>query len=335
MTRLASEPEVIFLRHWHELPPPLFILAPPRSFTSLTCAMIGQHPQMYGLPETHLLCFETLAERAEHDAKSTYPMGHGLLRAVAQLYFGEQTGASVRKAKRWLDRRSNLTTVFLFRVLLDRVFPRILVDKSPSMVYQAEILRRIYANFPQARFIHLLRHPRGHAESVIKYIQVREKRGPIPPSHWLMRISSYPPLNAYLESGKEGTPLDPQYGWYTLNKTISDFLKTIPANQSVRVRGEKLLGETDKVLQDIATWMGLRIDQEAIGRMKRPEHSPYAFLGPPGARYGNDIFFLESPALRPTRAAEPLSVDGPLGWRKDGGEFCPEVKLLAREFGYE
>ena len=31
---------------------PLFILAPPRSFTSVVCAMIGNHPQMLGLPET-------------------------------------------------------------------------------------------------------------------------------------------------------------------------------------------------------------------------------------------------------------------------------------------
>lgn len=33
---------------------PLFILAPPRSFTSVVCAMIGQHPDMCGLPEVNL-----------------------------------------------------------------------------------------------------------------------------------------------------------------------------------------------------------------------------------------------------------------------------------------
>ncbi len=30
---------------------PLFLLAPPRSYTSLINAMLGQHPQAYGLPE--------------------------------------------------------------------------------------------------------------------------------------------------------------------------------------------------------------------------------------------------------------------------------------------
>jgi Sulfotransferase family len=326
---------VIILKHWHQLPPPLFILAPPRSFTSLACAMIGQHPQTYGLPETHLLCFETMAERAAFDAQSTYPMAHGLLRAVAQLYFGEQTEASVRKAKRWLSRRSDVTTAFLFRVVMDRLFPRIPVDKSPSMAYRLDVLKRVRARFPTARYIHLLRHPRGHGESVMKYLEVRAKRGPVPPSHWLLRISSVAPPSAAPVSSDTNRTLDPQYGWYAINRTIADFLADIPAAQSVRIRGEDLLGGPEECLRDVAAWMGLRTDHEAIDRMKHPERSPYAFLGPPGARYGNDAFFLENPVLRGVRAANPLSLEGALRWRNDGEGFCPEVKLLARQFGYE
>jgi hypothetical protein len=334
MTDHPGENGLTVLQHWRALPPPLFILAPPRSFTSLMCAMIGQHPQMYGLPETHLLCFQTMTERAAYEANATYPMGHGLLRAVAQLYFRAQTEASVRKAKRWLEQRSDLSTEFLFSVLLDRVFPQIAVDKSPSMV-SPETMRRIYKNFPQARFIHLLRHPRGHAESVVKYIHVREKQGPLPPTHWLIRISSHEPPVGPHNGGAKGAPLDPQYGWYAYNKSISEFLKGVPAAQRLTVRGEDLLGDTDDVLGDIAGWMGLRTDEKAIDRMKHPERSPYASFGPRGARYGNDIFFLKNPCLRPSRASEPLSLEGPLGWRKDGQEFCVEVKQMAREFGYE
>jgi len=80
--------------------------------------------------------------------------------------------------------------------------------------------------------------------------------------------------------------------------------------------------------------MGLSSDAEAIEQMKHPERSPYAQLGPPGARFGNDRFFLENPVLHPERA-EPQSLDGPLPWREDGREFLPEVKALAREFRYE
>jgi hypothetical protein len=79
--------------------------------------------------------------------------------------------------------------------------------------------------------------------------------------------------------------------------------------------------------------LGLRTDATAIDCMKHPERSPYAFLGPPGARYGNDSFFLQNATLRPSRAVAH-SLSGPLMWRNDGQGFSPEVKRLAREFGY-
>jgi len=326
---------VVLLEHWNHLPPPLFILGPPRSFTSLACAMLGQHPLLYGLPETHLFPFETLGARAKYAEAAAYPMAHGLVRAVAQLYFGAQTPRTVRDAQRWLTARSSLTPDFLFKVLAEKVFPRVLVDKSPSSVDRREILDRIRAWFPTARFVHLVRHPRGHGRSVVKYLHERGKYGSIPPSHWLLRISSYPPPGGGEERPAEPPRLDPQYGWYTQHGNIAGFLDSIPEGRWMRVRGEDLLTSPNRVLGEITAWMGIRSDVEAIERMKHPECSPYAFLGPPGARYGNDAFFLRDPVLRPTRDVESLSLNGPLEWRNDGVGFCPEVQSLARAFGYE
>jgi hypothetical protein len=322
--------DILILDHWHDLPPPLFILAPPRSFTSIACAMLGQHPQLYGLPETHLFCEETVSARAARVARATYPMGHGLLRAVAQLYFGAQNEATVRLAQQWLRRRSDVTTDFIFKVLADRAFPRILVDKSPSTVNSLEVLQRTHSKFPGARFVHLLRHPRGHGESVVRYIDERRKHGPIPPTHWLLKISQ---ASEQAHDGPEGPVLDPQIGWYARHTTICDFLSTIPSEAQMRVRGEDLLAEPDRMLREIASWMGLRADAPAIGAMKHPERSPYAFLGPRGARYGNDAFFLQDPSFRPGRA-RAHNLEGPLSWRSDGQGFTDEVKGLAREFGY-
>src|ERR1700732_2547630 len=111
------------------VPDPLFLLAPPRSFTSVICAMLGQHPQMYGLLETSLFCAETLAEWSTACEHARFPMAHGLLRTVAQLCFGGQTEANVREARGWLRRRSHCTTGYIFELLAARVAPRILVEK--------------------------------------------------------------------------------------------------------------------------------------------------------------------------------------------------------------
>jgi len=314
---------------------PLFILAPPRSFTTVVSHMLGQHPQMYGLPETHLLSAETLAEWWNLCSQATFNMDHGLLRVVAGLYFGEQTEYTVKRASGWLRRRSHFTTGAILELLAEKLYPRILVEKSPSVVYRLELLQRMYQLFPQAKFIHLVRHPRGHGESVMKYLRGRQKLGPVPASHWLLHLASFPYPSASGGDVAQRPPnLDPQRAWYVLNMNICEFLKSVPDDQKMRIRGEDLLADPDRGLREIADWMGLRTDSEAIDEMKHPERSPYAGYGPPGARFGNDRFFLDNPRLRPGRM-QSHSLDGPLSWRKDGEGFLPEVKQLAQQFGYE
>jgi hypothetical protein len=315
------------------IPGQVFILAPPRSFSSVVCAMIGQHPQMYGLPETHLLRDESMADWWGRAARAKYPMSDGLVRAVAQLCFGEQTEINVQRARGWLRRRLHLTTSYLVEVLAEQVQPLILVEKSPSMVYHRATLQRIHTMFPQARFIHLVRHPRGHGESVMKAI--REAKVHAEPPPWLLDLAAFP--LSYVREGytpRRTTDVDPQRGWYVLNMIVDEFLQTISDERKMWIRGEDLLTDPDQGLRSIASWLGLRADDEAIAEMKHPERSPYACFGPPGAPFGNDFFFLQNPVLRPARA-EPQTLDGPLSWREDGQGFLPEVQALAHQFGYQ
>jgi hypothetical protein len=335
---VANAPALSPVDGTEETPPvladPLCVLAPPRSFTSVVGTMLGQHPQMYGLPETHLFGCETMAEWWRTCEEQRFPRAHGLLRAVAELFFGEQTEHTVRLASGWLRRRSHFSTGLIMEALAARLHPQIVVVKSPSVVYSVKFLERIRSVFPRARFIHLLRHPRAQGESVMRFLEERRKQGPVPRSHWLLHLATYPDLSAPSEATERSRELDPQKGWFVLNQNIIEFFKSLPEWQKLRVRGEDLLQSPDELLRQIARWMGVAADGASIDEMKHPERSPYACFGPPGARYGNDDFFLQSPALRPGRA-EARSLEGPLSWRKDGEGFLPEVKKLAQEFGYE
>src|SRR5215831_16410513 len=96
---------------------PLFILAAPRSFTSVVCTMLGQHPQMYGLPELHLFGAETMGEWWEICERTRPAMPHGALRAVAELFYGKQTEHTITLAAGWLRRRSHYMTGFLLESL--------------------------------------------------------------------------------------------------------------------------------------------------------------------------------------------------------------------------
>jgi hypothetical protein len=320
---------------------PLFILSAPRSFSSVVCAMLGQHPQMYGLPETHLFADEMMDPWLDRSSRETYRMTHGLLRAVAQLFYDEQTTKSVRQARGWLTRRASSTTGLVFEELALQASPAILVDKSPSMVYSLDSMRRAHQFFPQARFIHLVRHPRGQCHSVLKltrelskpeYQRGREREvGAVPA--WLVDLASFPYSPKGHEDGSDHAETDPQRGWYVLNRNVVEFLKSVPAHQWITVRGEELLTEPNRGLAVIAEWLGVRDDREALEMMKHPEQSPYACFGPPGAGIGNDIFFLKDPVLHPGRA-EHHNLEGAVAWLSGGRGFLPEVKELAQRLGY-
>lgn len=314
-------------------PHAIFLLAPPRSQSTLACAMFGQHPQMYGLPETHLFSAETVAKWWEMCSQARFDMADGLLRAVAQLYYGEQTDHTVGAASGWLRRRSHFTTGLLFEVLAEKVHPLVLVEKSPTLVTNPGALQRAFTMFPQARFIHVVQHPRGYGESLMRGIQDARKLGPVP--YWMLHLASFPGPSASEDGLPHDVPgLDPQRAWYVLNMNAYEFLKLVPEGQKALVRSEDLLADPDQTLQRIAGWMGFRTDDEAINEMKHPERSPYACPGPPSARYGGATFSPESARVGQTQT-ETLHLDGPLGWRADGKGFLPRVKQLARQFGYE
>ncbi|GIX45850.1 MAG: sulfotransferase family protein [Candidatus Tectimicrobiota bacterium] len=296
---------------------PVIILAPPRSFTSIVCGMLGQHPQLYGLPEVNLFVAETMREREGVLAQRRFSE-HGLLRVVAQLFAGEQTIQTIGLARRWVAMRAHRTCVSVFRELAERVSPRILVDKSPMTVLRPEYLQRIRRAFPNARFLHLLRHPRTQGDSLWRI------GGPL--AGWRLEALDY---------STDPPTVDFQKAWYTMHMTILTFLEGVPKAQQLRVRGEDLLADPDAHLQQIAAWLGIRTDPEAIEAMKHPERSPYACLGPLNAPFGNDPQFLRAPALRRPSAPLSASLEGPLPWRHDGQGFSPEVKALAREFGYQ
>ena len=306
---------------------PVIILSPPHSFTSVVGTMLGQHPQMYGLPEINLFLAETMREREGLIAGLGWCQ-QGLLRVVAQLFMGQQTVETIARAQRWVDSMATRTCISVFRELAEKVSPRILVDKSPRTTMHSEYLQRARRAFPSAKFIHLLRHPSSYRESMRKRT-----------SFALDRRSTFR-KNAAIRRGMAGVPvrplrtLDGMRMWYTRNMNIVTFLDGLPESQKMRIRGEDLLSEPDTYLQQIAEWLGVRTDAEAIEAMKHPEQSPYACIGPENAPHGNNSGFLNAPTLRPFSPAQKLKLAGAMSRRDNGSGFSPELKELAREFGY-
>ena len=204
---------------------PVFVLAPPRSFSSVVSTMLGQHPQMYGLPELELFAAGTVGEWWKLCRMRPSPERMARC-APSRSCFSARRPRRIKLARGWLRRRAHFTTGYFLEVLAERVHPRIVVDKSTSNVYQPKSLRRAAEMFPGARFIHLVRHPRGHGESVLKFLREREKEGRVPAMHWMRRLAAWPGANDY------GTELDPQRGWYAFTAKSASFLNPYLSNSN-------------------------------------------------------------------------------------------------------
>jgi hypothetical protein len=295
------------------------------------------------LPETHVFGDETIDGWLSRSASVSYQMAHGLLRAVAQIVFGEQTTESVQQARGWLRRRSSHSCGLLFEELSWYVRPAALIDKSPSLVYDIHALERVRTYFPEARFLHLVRHPAGYGESVLKYLKVLSRPAYVPRERgdilgrapeWLRTLASFPYVSPNRREAEEAdTSVDPQASWYVLNRNIVSFLDGLPDVLWMRIRGEELFADPCSHLTAIVEWIGEDVDEAVLEEMMHPERSPYARFGPPGARLGNDILFLQDPRFRPRQGVE-LTLDGPVSWLRDGRGFLPEVRELATTFGY-
>jgi sulfotransferase family protein len=297
-------------------PPPLIILGSARSFTSLVCAMLGQHPQLYGMPELNLFIAETLKEFVEQLGGYRQIQLHGLIRAVAQLYSGEQTLVSLGMVKRWMVPRIEHRTSDVYRELSRKVAPLRIVDKSPVYSLRPDYLQRINKAFPDAHFLHLLRNPRTQGESILKI------------ADGAMAV-----LGDSVDYSTDPPTVDPQLSWYRVQRNIEDFLQGISPVRRMRLLGEDMLNDKERHLLAVCDWLGIATDDAALDAMLHPECSPFACLGPLGSHLGNDINFLQSPALRPGRVPCP-PLDGPLPWRKDGQGLRPEIRALAQRMGY-
>lgn len=297
---------------------PLFILAAPRSFTSLLCSMIGQHPQAYGVPELNLFLTETLDELQALMVRLKSFQLHGLLRTVAQLYLREQTIPSIEAANRLLANCSNLRTGDFYIRLCEKVAPRQIIDKSPAYAANGlSVFPRIEATFPEAYYLYITRHPRTQGQSMMKVDQ-----GKMAVLSNSIDYSTDPPI------------IDPQYLWAHIQRMILNFLEQIPARRKMHLRGEDIMGNPELYFEKISQWLGWEWNETAKKAMLRPQDSPYAGFGPYGAPLGNDPNFLRSPIFKNRGQLEEPTLEGPLPWRRDSKGFIPDVLELASQLGY-
>ena len=294
---------------------PVFLLATARSCSSVVTAMIGQHPAVCGLPELKLFASPTIGEMEASLPRFWIERGvthrsPGLVRALAEYLFGNQDVAALTAAREWLAPRRDWPGEAVLDILLARLSPRLVIEKSPENAASDEALARLADAYPEARYIHLTRQPGATQRSM--------------QAHW-ERVMPEHPL--------EGQPMLGFAAWVDVNRRVLGFTESLPAGRALRLRAEDVLDGSRGSLHEVASWLGLSTAPAAIDAMTHPEASPFARPGPKesGIIGGYDPGFLADPLLR--KLAPPPKPRRPEGW--SGHEtLWKMVEDLAERLGY-
>jgi hypothetical protein len=222
-------------------PPAVFILTPPRSGSTLLRVILAGHPRLFAPPEMHLLSFNTLGQRrAVRLQGGQIGFWEGTIRAIMEI-----KGCDVEQATQIMEacEEQNMSTQQFYRQMQAWIGDRVLVDKSISYALNPDILRRAEADFAEAMYIHLVRHPYGVIRS---FEQARLDRVMFRDRHGF--------------SVRELA----EVMWVVCHENILAFLKEVPAQRQHWVRFEELVAEPRRVMEGVCEFLGLAFDAEML-----------------------------------------------------------------------
>jgi len=283
----------------------IFVLAPPRSGSTLLRVMLGGHPGLFAPPELYLLGFGTLAERRARLSGRAAFLAEGFVRAVMAVEKCDR-GAAEASIEGLVG--SGATTHAAYRWLQERIGDRVLVDKTPAYAQNPAALKRAEAEFADPFFIHLVRHPMA---MVTSFTELRADR-----------VTSVEADDALPASG----PARGELWWLAAHRHVAAFLAGVPAARQHRVVFEALVADPRGELETLCARLGLAFD----GAMLDP-YADRSIRMTDGVTA--DARMLGDPGFHRRRGIDPSAADA---WRDAQPEhaLCAETVELAGALGY-
>lgn len=297
-------------------PPPIFVVYAPGMPGETVTAMLGLHPQCYGLPEMGLELGTSIDQLLRTMTGVRSGQLHGLMRGLSQLLAGEQSIAGIDMARRWLMRHQHLPTAAAWRMVARRIAPRRLVAPVSAAIYEPSALARLATCFPEARFVLLSMHPKSHGQAVMAQHGGAAAR-----------------VLGAVDEDVAPTMVEPAGLWLMTVEGQKGLADLCPAGAVVPLRVEDVAHDPARSMAHLAAQLGLGAEPEDLSAMMRPEQSHFRGPGPFGAHGGGAIMSLADLA-RTIPALDGLGLDGHAPWRDDGMPLPREVRAAAAAMGY-
>jgi pimeloyl-ACP methyl ester carboxylesterase/NAD(P)-dependent dehydrogenase (short-subunit alcohol dehydrogenase family)/aryl carrier-like protein len=209
--------------------PPVFVLSAPRSGSTLLRVMLAGHPGLFSPPELHLLPGATLADR------ETFIAGSGMESGLVHAFM--EAGDLNRPAAEALLERFRRDGVSPREIYLHlgAASRRRVIDKSPTSALRREWLDRSADWFPDALYLHLVRHPIAMIES---FVRMR--------MHRLLAVDG------------RGDPWQvAEQVWRSCEENVEAFFASVPEDRKFRLRYEDLVTDPEGRLRGVCDWLGV------------------------------------------------------------------------------
>jgi amino acid adenylation domain-containing protein len=294
---ILPQPRKIVSAAREKNPRAIFILAPPRSGTTLLRAMLAGHSQFVTTSELRLLGFADLAARGAAYHGTIWHRGP--VQAIADI-----KGCNLDEAEQLFAQceEEGLDTAAFFGRLQSWAAPREIVDKSPSYALDPAALEQAEAIFSDAFYIHLSRHP---YEMVKSFESRRMDRVYLP----------------------EATDLTPRQAgeavWQIAHENIAQFLTNVPRERQHHVRYSDLVGAPEQAITALAEALHLPFQAEML--------EPYR---PDTPRQAAGVHTFDDPRFREHGRIEAGMAQG---WRGvlDDDFLSARTWEIAEQLGYE
>ena len=248
------------------LDPAMFILAPPRSGTTLLRVMLAGHPQLFAAAELLLLGFETLDERRRVYSGRFSLWREGLLRALMEIH-----GCGLEEAEHIMRAAEDdgVSTKAFYRELQQRIAPRMLVDKSPAYALQPSALRQAERDFKDPVYVHLVRHPQAAVGSFVAN-----------------RIAQVLHLEPHAFDARTLGELV----WTASHRNILAFLQEVPDERHHRLHFEDLVRDPEGEMRGLCARFGLPFNERLVRPYDDMESKMVDGLHPESTPMGDPSF---------------------------------------------
>lgn len=279
---------------------PVFVLAPPRSGSTLLRVLLGGHPQLFSPPELELLQYADVRQRAADLSDGHEYAQEGLVRAVMAL-----TDSTSKSARRLIDRAvdEGWSTREMYRWLTERAGGRTLVDKTTYYALVPEALERAEDIFDRPRYIHLIRDPRS---CVASFLEAR-----------LDQVYLRTPERLPAQQAAELT-------WQVAHDNIARWSDTVPADRLHQVAYEDLVNRPEQSARALCDFLGIEYDKSMLKVHADPGDRMTDGLNEGGRMLG-DIKF---------HTHRGISTSSAERWRDGSLDLSAPTLARARELGY-